>query len=710
MVPTLERVLGQQSENDPLVLGKLLFLSQVLAGNSHRGPIGTQARRILGKLTDGSDNPWQALQRMKPNDFATKVYSNGFQESIPAIFNGYVEYLLNKDTWFERTSVLSPKEKEYLKNHPITSFSLEIAIGKVPQIYSGGLGMLNGDVARQESDMGLPVDNVSLLYRGGYFKQEIDSEGRQKELYCDQCGHEFPMTEAVDKDGNKIGLIKIPMGDGDVFAKAWEVAIGRNNLYLLDTNIPENEKEAGKWITGHLYSSIDNDARIRQEIVLGVGGVCLLKALGKEPSIYHLQEGHAAFAVLEAIANLVENGMPLDKAGWYLQGRTVFTNHTIVVQDFFTKEQIDRYLGSLAQRMSTPERPVSTDELYALGEDKYGFSMTRLALNVSAKKNGVSKIHTEKLRELYPEEEIESITNGAHIETWLGEPMQNLFDKYLGNAWREELDNTVIFNKIYEIPSEELLEAKLEQKKRLITYLNDKYGCNLSPDYLTGCIARRFAMYKRNNLLFSDISQLSEIVGNSMYPTQIIIGGKAHPSDLPSKEMIASINGKIKDLRLKKRAVFVSEYDMELARLLVSGVDLWINVPRRKMEASGTSGMKAGLNGDLHLTEIDGWGDEVKWFDKGWSIGRVDDDATKMDECQASMVDLRDANDLYRFFREEIAPMFYNRKDEWMMRMKKTMIEVSKNFTTRRMVIEQIKKLYLPILEKIAEEELAEAA
>lgn len=676
--------------------------ANVLASYIYQGPSSRKVKDVLGKLTGNPDNPWLALNKMTSEDLANQISSDGFAKSIPALYQEFNEYMSRREpTWFDKTNVFSSEEKEYLRKHPIVSLSLEIAISKMPQIYSGGLGMLNGDVARQESDMGLPVDNISLLYRGGYFIQRIE-DGCQVEGYCDQNGNDYPMSPAKDTNGRPVGLIKVPMGRShEVFAKAWRVDVGRNPLYLLDTNIPENKDEGDRWITGHVYGEANRDTRIRQEVLLGIGGVRLEKALGKEPSIYHLQEGHAAFAVLETTANLIEGGVTLEEAAGKASDKTALTNHTIVVNDFFSKELVAHYLDSLVQRMNTPKRPVTADDLYDLGKDDQGrFSMTTLALRRSKKKNGVSEIHSGVLREQYPDQEIESITNGVHIETWLAEPMNDLLCKHLGQAWRKDLDNKDVFNLIRAIPDDELLDAHMEQKRRLMDYINNKYGCNLSPDCLTGCVARRFASYKRNGLLFYDMNKLAEIVGNDEYKTQFIVGGKAHPSDLTNKSVIKDINEKIKDPRLKGRIVFVPEYDMELAKRLVAGVDLWINIPRRKNEASGTSGMKAGVNGGLQLTVMDGWTNEVKWADKGWTVGRLEDDATKMSKSEMEEADRRDAAEIYGKLKNEIVPTFYLDKAGWADRMKNSMIETLANYSTRRMVRQKVEKIYRPLLQK----------
>jgi glycogen phosphorylase len=675
----------------------------VLASNFYQGPSSRKTREVLGELTGDPDNPWLALSKMTDEGFRSKIASNGFGKSIPTLHKEYSEYMSkNNETWFEKTTLLSSKEKEYLRKHPIASTGLEIAISKMPQIYSGGLGMLNGDVARQESDMGLPVNYFSILYKGGYLLQKIEN-GCQVEEYCDQNGNDYPMSEAKDTNGKPIGLIKIPMGKNhEVFVKTWEVNIGRNKAYLFDTNIPENTDQGDKGITGHLYSEVNNDTRIRQEILLGVATVRAEKALGIEHSIYHLQEGHSAFAILDATSDLVEKGMSLNEAGEKVTDKIAFTDHTVVVNDFFSKELIGYYLDSHAKRMSTAQRPVTTDDLYNLGKDDQGrFAMTLLALRKSGKKNGVSEIHTEVLREQYPGQQIESVTNGVHLETWIGEPMHDLLDKHLGQAWRKDPDNKRIFNEIRLIPTNEVWEARQEQKRRLINYLNNKYGCNLSSDYLTACIARRFATYKRNSLLFYDMDKLSEIVGNDKTPLQVIIGGKAHPHDLENKYgVIKNINDKIKDFRLKGRAVFVTEYDMELAKKLVAGVDLWINTPRRKHEASGTSGMKASANGVLQFTERDGWANEVEWWDKGWTIGRPEDDANKMSKEEMEIIDRRDAEETYKQFKESIVPTYYFKRGEWVGRIKNTMAEVLENFSTHRMVKQKIEKIYRPLLQK----------
>lgn len=690
---------------EPLHQGAL-----TLAGNFYPGSQARAIREMLRELTGSAENPWASLQEMSPGEFAERIGTNGFRSLIPYLLEGYETYVRGENTWFDRTNVLTPEQKEYLREHPIASFSLEIAINTVPQIYSGGLGMLNGDGARQESDMDLPVDNISLLYSQGYFFQTIDYEGNQVETYRDQNGNEYPMEEVVDQAGQAL-RIAIPLGDHQVFVRAWRVSVGRNNLYLLDTNIDENDKKEDRWITGHLYGG-DQDTRIRQEIVLGVGGVRLLEALGKEPGIIHLQEGHASFAVLEAIAQKVRKGVPLDKAAWDVHDSTAFTDHTVVIGDFFSEALVKRYLHPLAQMLG-----VDVDQIYDLGADDQGvFSMTDLALRVASKLNGVSALHTEVLKESHPRNDFESITNGVHIETWLAEPMQRLFDRYIGSQWREDAANTEIFERIYEIPEEELWSAKQEQKNRYISYLNNKHGLSLDPNILTIGSARRFATYKRGGLLLSDIEEMAEIIGDPAMPVQIIYAGKAHPHDDPGKGIINEVHRKMQVIneRARKRSgnaqegierktgqiVFISGYDMQLAGLLVAGTDVWMNTPLRKLEASGTSGMKAGLNGTLQLTEIDGWADEVDWSNKGWIIGSKDDDGTAMSKEEQAWVDKRDGQELRRLIRDEIAPMFYGDRAQWVARMKHTMVEVTRNFSTRRMKREQVERLYLPILEK----------
>lgn len=692
---------GEHLISEEITPESLKYQAMVLASNFYQGSSSRRIREVLGNLTGDPDNPWLALRKMTDNEFKLRASANGFAKSLPILSEDFEDYISGKEgTWFEKTTLLSPKQKEYLRQHPISSSGLEIAINTFPQIYSGGLGLLNGDEAREESDMGLPTIRHSLLYRGGYFKQKI-IDGCQVEDYYTQDGKDYPLSEAKDIHGKPIGLIKIPMGKNhEVFAKVWRADIGRVPVYLYDTYIPENENHADKWITGHLYSGADKDTRIRQEILLGIGTVRAEKAMGIEPSMHLLQEGHAAFVVFEVTAGLVEKGIPLEKALWKAMDTLGFTDHTIVIDEFFPKELLDYYVDVFARRMSTPKHTITTDELYELGKDDQGrFSMTMLALISSAKKNGVSEIHTKVLREKYPDHEIESITNGVHIGTWLGEPTHDLLDKHLGKTWKDNLDNKERFNMIQNIPDGEVWDAHMEQKRRFINYANNKYGCNFSPDIITACLARRFAGYKRNGLLFRDRDKLAATVGNDKRPMQIFIGGKAHPSDLENKLVIKYINDAIKDPRLKGRIVFVDEYDKRLAERLVSGVDLWMNFPRRKKEASGTSGMKAGINGVLHLSELDGWWNEAYSPDKGWAIGRMEDDATKMSDAEIEVVDRRDAEEIYETLQESIVPTYYLDRSKWIARMKNTMIDTLTNYSTRRMVMDKIRKIYLPIID-----------
>lgn len=657
-----------------------------LAGNLYTGPHHVEVSGVLSSLTDGSDNPWLTLTRISPEDFAQRVSMNGYRASIPRLCDSYSEYQQSKDTWFEKN--VAPEVKEYLSQHPIASFSLEIAVSKMPQTYAGGLGILNGDVLRQASDMGLPYIAVSLLYKHGYFIQKIGEDGRQQEYFVTQTAQEFPMANITGKDGKPL-LVKIPMGDHEISAKAYEVPVGRAKLYLLDTDIDENGQEgnADRLITANLYADWDkSNTRIRQELVLGAGGKRLLNALGIEPGVVHLQEGHAAFEPLEAAAELVEKGVSPGKAIREAVAETVFTNHTIVVGDFFPEDKVEFYLAPIAKRLG-----IDVKKLIALGKDKEGrFSMTQLALLFSAIKNGVSEPHSEVLRELYPRFKFESVTNGVHDETWLAKKYQDLLDKSAGEAWRQDIDDVVVFEKIRDIPNGDVWEIHQESKKIFLEYVNSKYGTNLDAEVFTAALARRFASYKRNNLILRDTDRIAGIVGNDERPMQLIIGGKAPPGDDENKNVIQEVNLKLRDPRFKGRVVFLEEYDFALAKLLLSGVDLWINNPVKPLEASGTSGMKSGMNGELQLTKLDGWAAEVDWSDKGWTIG----------EGVQGRDDEKEAEDIYRKLEGEIIPTHYDRRDEWIRRMKNTMIHVLQHYSTRRMVTENFEKLYKSVIEQ----------
>lgn len=585
----------------------------------------------------------------------------------------------------ERTDFYRLIEEDHdltqLVNNPIAYFSMEFGLTSWLQIYSGGLGVLAGDYMKQASDLGLPAIGVGLLYHYGYFHQQVDSTGMQVEEYLAQSPEELGLAPVTNAAGEII-TIDIPWPTGNLHVKGWWVQVGRNQLLLLDTNIAENENEEDKLITGHLYGG-DKETRIRQEIVLGVAGYEMLLELGICPSISHLNEGHSAFAVFSIAANLVKlHEVSFTEALNQVSQRMVFTNHTLVPagSDNFERELFNKYLGGLAHEWNS-----NVDELWQQGEYNNEFSMTQLGMRKSGKANAVSKLHSEMAKSMWPEHKLEPVTNGVHAGSWVGPQVHQLFDKYLGELWHDPRFDTDWSN-LNTIAQDEMWQAHQSAKQQLISTLNQELGLKLSADKLLASWFRRFATYKRPDLLISDLEQLLTLIDKEgEMPMQIIIGGKAHPQDSSGKEIMQKIYQLTQDPRFHNQVVFVPGYNLKLARLLVAGSDVWINTPRRGQEASGTSGMKAAMNGVLQLTTADGWTDEVDWKDIGWIIP---------DEKPEQ---------IYHILKRQIVPLYYQRSGgnvprQWITQMLRTMGVVLPNYTAERMVVEYITKLYLPLL------------
>lgn len=600
----------------------------------------------------------------------------------------------------------------------IAYFSAEYGLTECMPIYSGGLGVLSGDHLKSSSDCNFPLVGVGLLYQQGYFRQLLNPDGWQQERYPTNDFYTLPITPVQDASGADL-KVRVKLPTGPVAIQVWKLEVGRVKLFLLDTNIPDNALPQDRNITDSLYGG-DHDTRIRQEIVLGIGGVRALKAMGYSPTVYHLNEGHSAFLALERIRMLVdEQRLTFDEGLEASRTSNVFTTHTPVPAgiDLFDPGLMYHYFHeycthvgiSFEQLMSLGRAPESRDER---------FSMAILALNVSAHRNAVSRLHRQVSQEmwhvLWPqlpvwEVPITSITNGVHLPSWLNSDLAALYDQYLQPDWRERFAEPEIWEQIREIPDEELLEAHRRRKRRLVNFIRAHQQQSairrqasaaeirrasevLDPNAFTIGFARRFATYKRATLLFRDVERLTRILGNKERPVQIVIAGKAHPKDHPGKTLIRDIVQLSRDPDLWKHVVFVEDYDMKIARELVQGVDLWLNNPKRGEEACGTSGMKAAMNGVLNLSILDGWYDEAYEHSGGWAIGDREVYSEEQDSLHAS--------NIYYLLENEIVPMFYEHRDqvsrEWMRRMKKSLMYVSPAFDCRRMVGEYMRELYQP--------------
>ncbi len=609
--------------------------------------------------------------------------------------------------------------------NPVAYFCAEYGVHNSLPIYSGGLGILAGDHLKSASDMNVPLVAVGLFYRYGYFRQKIAHDGWQKENYLDSFASELALQPVLNENGERV-LVMIHIRGREVFAQAWLAQIGRVSLYLLDTNVAEND-EIDRLITGHLYGG-DTETRIVQEKILGIGGVRLLRKLGVEPAVYHLNEGHSAFLTLELAREFLESNenASFTDAVAAVKEKCVFTTHTPVAagNDTFPPEQIK----SCFDTGFIKSLKISEEELFALGrtnpnDAEEWFGMTPLAIRMTRSANGVSEKHGEVSRELwlkmFPEETqaadvpITYVTNGVHAPTWVAPGFQSLYEKHIGSNWAEILHDAAAWRTAVEkIPDAEIWSVHRLIKQLLISFIRLKTFSNetglhdtinehentnklFSPDVLTIGFARRIAAYKRWNLILSDMERLLKIINSTEKPVQFVFAGKAHPQDRGAKELLQNLLSLDENSQWQNRAVFIEDYDQEVAHYLVQGVDVWMNVPRRPMEASGTSGQKVAMNGGLNLSILDGWWIEGDNGDNGFSIGVLQDDAEKSQET----IDAEDAESLYRVLEKEVIPAYYAKDEnglhgEWIRRMKSALITLTPQFSSDRMVKDYIEKIY----------------
>jgi glycogen phosphorylase len=601
----------------------------------------------------------------------------------------------------------------------IAYFSMEYGIVECMPTYSGGLGVLSGDFMKSCSDADLPIVGVGLLYQTGYLQQYLNPDGWQQERYPVNDFYTLPIAPVPNAAGGDL-KVQVQLPTGTVWIKVWVMEVGRVKLYLLDTNIPENDRPEHRDITGALYGG-DNHVRIRQEIVLGIGGFRTLKALGFEPTVCHMNEGHSAFLALERMRLLIEEqGLTFTEALEATRNNNVFTTHTGVPAgiDIFDSGLMWEYFHDYCKGLG-----IEFEQLMGIGrrdpQDTYErFSMAILAIKTSCFRNAVSRLHRhvsqDMFQELWPqlpvwEIPITSVTNGVHLLSWLSTELAGLYDQYLQPDWRERLTDPKTWEQVQDIPDQELWEAHRRRKRGLVGFVRDRQvECArnrkapsvelrraaevLDPEALTIGFARRFATYKRATLLFRDINRLKRILGNADRPVQIVIAGKAHPKDHPGKELIRQVVQLSHDPELSKRLVFLEDYEISVARELVGSVDVWLNTPRRGEEACGTSGMKAGISGVLNLSILDGWFDEAYEYTGGWAIGDRVPYSEDQDEAHASAI--------YSLLENELVPAFYDRDQgvprEWMQRMKRSIMYLSPQFNCQRMVDEYMAELYEP--------------
>jgi len=636
-------------------------------------------------------NPVKLLIDTPRSKLKELLRDDDFMNLYDLVMEQFEDYMMQESTWF---STNYPKW-----DRPIVYLCMEYGISKSLPIYSGGLGILAGDHVKTASDLGLPFIAVGLLYKHGYFRQEINENGNQIEVFPEYKPEEMPIKPILDRNGERL-LIEIPIEDRTVYARAFEIQVGRAKIYLLDTDVPENSG-GDRTICDYLYNA-EMDKRIKQEILLGIGGMRLLKALGVEPGVVHLNEGHPAFANLQRIAWLIDEGLSFTEALSVVRGTTVFTTHTPVLagHDRFPIDEVRKRLAKFLK---------GREELLGLGREGDHLNMTLLAIRTSSYVNGVSMLHAEvskrMWKDLWPgvpidEIPIESITNGVHTMTWVHNEMRKLFDRYIGKVWREHTNIEGIWYAVERIPDEELWEAHLEAKRQFIELLrrkaikrNERLGIDdpipaIDENSLIIGFARRFATYKRAVLVLSDLERLKRLLNNPERPIYIVFGGKAHPRDEAGKEFLKRVY-EVSQMSDFKGKIFIMEnYDMGSARLMVAGVDVWLNTPRRPLEASGTSGMKAGLNGVLNLSIYDGWWVEGYNGKNGWVIG----EETTEPESEAN--DPKDAQSLYDLLEREVIPTYYTNRTKWIYMMKESINSIAPRFSTHRMVKEYMDRFY----------------
>jgi starch phosphorylase len=659
-------------------------------------------------------NAVRLLSQVSPERLEELAHDAHFLARYDAVMTDFHAYMNDRETWFARTY---PQDAD----KTIAYFCAEFGLHESLPIYSGGLGILAGDHCKEASDLGIPLVSVGFLYPQGYFRQRIDRDGRQDAQYEKIYFSNVPATPAT-ANGREV-TISVELPGRTVYAKVWRIQVGRVPLYLLDTDIDPNAP-ADRTLSARLYGG-DHEMRIAQEIMLGIGGVRTLRALGIDANIWHMNEGHSAFLGLERCRELVEGlAVPFDVAREIAAANAVFTTHTPVAagNDVFSFDLVDRYFGAFWPRLG-----LDREQFHDLAREQTnwgaGFSMTVLALRLSDLHNGVSELHGAVSREmwqfLWPDLEVDevpitSITNGVHTASWLAPRLAALYAQYLGRDWYDHLEDPDLWRRIDDIPDGELWEAHRELKGDLIEYIRNRVARQrarhgespqavaeatqiLSPNALTLGFARRFATYKRATLLFRDPVRLAKLLNDPARPVQVIFAGKAHPADQPGQEFIRLVHEFSQRPEFKGKVVLLEDYDIDMARHLVSGCDVWLNTPIRPHEASGTSGQKASLNGLPNASIIDGWWAEGYDATNGWAIGEArsyQDDQTR---------DNADADSLYTLIEHEIIPLYFDRSlddtpHNWVAVMKAAIRTVAPKFSMRRMLIEYVTKLYLPAL------------
>jgi starch phosphorylase len=667
----------------------------------------------------GGHNPVKQLHEISTDKLATAATDPAFLNLYDSVMSAFDADMSEKGSWF------ATKYPNVLDG-PVAYFSMEFAIHNSLPIYAGGLGVLAGDICKEASDLGLPLVGVGFMYPQGYFHQHISAEGWQEEIYRQLDFDEAPINpiNPVPRSNWCSPLIQLKLGDKPLYIGGWLVQLGRGNLYLLCCDVAGNMPQ-DQQLCARLYAA-DQEQRIQQEIVLGVGGVRVLRALGIKPSVWHANEGHCAFMMLERVREEVEGGVAFDEALSKVRASTVFTTHTPVSAgtDIFPIPLVEKYFRSYWESLG-----INRETFLELGRQDgtsdRTFNMTVLALKMADHRNAVSQLHGKVTRRmwhgLWPEIKedevpISYITNGIHMPTWVAREMSHLYEKHLGQDVSKRHDDTNLRELVLNIPDEELWAVRQILKRKLIGAMVERarqcsnereckarqvlaMGSLLDPDVLTIGFVRRFTAYKRPELIFHDVERLKRIVTDRWHPVQIIFAGKSHPADVPSKQLLHDVYTLATDREFQGRIAFVEDYDMHMAHYLVQGVDVWLNTPRRLQEACGTSGMKAAVNGVLHLSVRDGWWYEGYNGTNGWAIG---DEVEAYDPREE---DKSDAAALYRLLEEEIVPLYYQRDRDgvphgWVRMIKEAIDSIVPRFCTRRVLKEYIERMYIPAARK----------
>jgi starch phosphorylase len=674
-----------------------------------------QARKLFRALAyplwrQSNHNPVEELRDVSPETLQAAATDPSFLALYDSVMSAFDTEMTTSNTWFDTNY---PK----LLGGPVAYFSMEYAIHNSLPIYAGGLGILAGDICKEASDLGLPLVAVGFMYPQGYFHQRISLDGCQEEFYRQLDFDAAPVNQVLSPTGGT-SIAEIELDDVTLAIRVWQVQVGCTNIYLLDTNLDQNPPQY-RQLSARLYIA-DREMRIQQEIVLGIGGVRVLRALDINPVVWHANEGHTAFMMLERVREEVARGTSFAQAISKVQTTTVFTTHTptLAGHDIFPVELVERYFKDYQESLG-----INRETFLQLGQqagcEPQAFNMTALAMRMANQRNAVSQLHGKVTRRMWhglwpeaPEEQvpISHVTNGIHVPSWIAPELYYVLERYLGEGWIREHDDTRLWERLLDIPDSELWAVHHQLKRKLVGAIRERMrsrwvednvpwgqmmamGALLDPEVLTIAFVRRFTEYKRPALILRDTERLKRIINNEFYPVQIIFAGKSHPADFPSKHLLQRVYTTASDRGFQGRIVFVEDYDMHMARYLVQGVDVWLNTPRRLQEACGTSGMKATLNGVLHLSVRYGWWYEGYNGSNGWAIGESPETSNPEEE------DAADAEAFYRLLEEEIVPLYYNRDRSgvpcgWIRLVKESIRSIAPIFSARRMLKEYTERIY----------------